>query len=76
MHLLRNMCFQPKKYVSSPPIISNCDECCHIIKLIYDVFHSKRVINTLYPCHTIAYDTSVCQSMNKISHTLVHADKR
>ena len=30
----------------------------------------------LYPCHTIAYDTSVCQRMNKISHTLVHADKR
>ena len=30
----------------------------------------------LYPCHTIAYDTSVCQRMNKISHTLAHADKR
>ena len=29
----------------------------------------------LYPCHTIAYDTSVCQRMNKISHMLVHADK-
>ena len=30
----------------------------------------------LYPCHTIAYDTSICQRLNKISHTLVHADKR
>ena len=30
----------------------------------------------LQPCHTIAYVTSVCQRMNKISHTLVHADKR
>ena len=35
-----------------------------------------QMVRPLYPCHTIAYDTSVCQRMNKISHTLVHADKR